>query len=302
MMFPVSRHPRSLTADSPGVLPLITLPLPPMKTRFVILLWSLLGLHFAAVAQGQNLPSSLGFSIEGSFINPSAESSNSLLVTDNDLTNGYTSGFDRTDAPAGLETTGPSGSAAFQWGEASTSYSTAYKHSSALWFQPLTVNNAIAEQTFELGYLFYRNGTIKSNTGADWVDLALTLSFAEPLGQDPISVVFGSELINTVNSSDAIASADIVSLGNLSAPIDFTDTHGNRYYLELTFKVDDDTMDGSLSTQDEFRVFEGSTGSATLLGRFTVDPVGETGIPVIPEPSSALLGALGMLFLIRRRR
>ena len=248
------------------------------------------------VAIAQNLPGSLGFTIEGSFINGTAESSNSILITDNDLTNGYAAGFDLKDAPTGLNPNGPQGSAAFQWGEAS--WNSSYAHSSALWFQPLAIGNVAPEQSFDLGYLFYRNGTIKSNTGASWVDLALTLSFSQPLGQDPISVVFGSELVNTVNGPDPVASADIVSLRNLAAPIDFTDASGNQYFLELTFKVDQDTMDGTLSTQDQFRVFEGSEGSATLVGRFTTSPITQA----IPEPSAAAIGALGMLFLLRRRR
>lgn len=251
-------------------------------------------ISLAPKAEAQTLPGSLGFSVEGSFVNGQADSSNSILIADSDLTDGYTSGFDTTDAPTGLATSGPAGSAAFQWGDASTG--SGYAHPSALWFQPLTVSNAIAEQSFELGHLSYRNGTIKNRTGANWVDLALILSFAQPLGLDPVSVVFGSELINSVNTSDPIASADIVSLRNLSAPIRFTDASGNQYFLELTFKVDQDTLDGTLSSQDQFRVIEGCQGTATLMGRFTTTPV------CIPEPSAALLGGLGILLLIRRKR
>ena len=72
--------------------------------------------------------------------------------------------------------------------------------------------------------------------------------------------------------------------------------------MEVTFQVDQDTIDGTLSSQDEFRVFEGGQGSATLLGRFTTSPIGFTGQLAVPEPSTALLGALGMFFLLRRRR
>lgn len=247
-------------------------------------------------AAAQNLPGSLGFAVAGSFINGKAESYDSILITDNDLTNGYKSGFDLTDAPTHLNPSGPNGAAAFQWGTASSTSS--YPHPSALWFQPLAISNAVPETSFDMGYLFYRNGTIKSNSGASWVDLALTLSFSQPLGQDPISLVFGNELVNTTNTSDKFASADIVSLKNLSAPLNFKDSAGNQYYLELTFKVDSDTIDGTLSTQDKFHVFEGTQGRATLLGRFTVDPAS----PAVPEPSSALLGGIGLLIFLRRRR
>lgn len=249
----------------------------------------------------QNLPSSLGFSIDGSFLSGTAESYNSILITDNDLTNGYNSGFDLKDAPATLNPTGPNGAAAFQWG--TTSSTSNYPHASALWFQPFAASNAVAETTFDLGYLYYRNGTIKSNSGASWVDLAMTLSFSQPLGLDPVSVIFGNELVNTPNSKDPVASADIVSLKNLAAPLNFKDSAGNQYYLELSFKVDSDTIDGTLSTQDKFKVFEGTQGSATLMGRFTVDPIGNLGTNgVVPEPSSALLGGIGLLILLRRRR
>jgi hypothetical protein len=164
---------------------------------------------------------------------------------------------------------------------------------------PLAPTGITPEQSFEIGKLFYRNGTIKSGSAADWVDLALTISLTEPLGHDPIAVTFGSQLINTQNTFDPIASADIVSLANLFAPIQFTTSSGQAYYLELTFQVDQDTLDGTLSTQDEFRVFEGSQGSATLLGRFTTAPIGGA---TIPEPSTALASALGLLLALRRKR
>jgi len=62
----------------------------------------------------------------------------------------------------------------------------------------------------------------------------------------------------------------------------------------LWYQVDKDATDGSLSDQDTFRVFEGDTGQAVLMGRVTVAP--------IPEPGGALLiGAAGLAFLLRRR-
>jgi hypothetical protein len=152
----------------------------------------------------------------------------------------------------------------------------------------------LPEQVFNLGNLYYRNGSIQTTTGATGVDLSLALVFPVSLGITSISEVFSLELINTFNTGDAIASADIVRIKNPSSPLDFTDSAGNRYFLELTFKVDDTTIDGSLSTPDEFRVFEGQQGSATLLGRFTTMP--------IPEPSSLLLCLTGVAFLLRRRR
>ncbi len=264
-----------------------------MKTSFglfalISLILTLLGFQ----AKAQNLPGSLSFSVSGAFENGVAQGSTSLLMADNDLTDGYTSGMDLNDAPASLSNGGPAGSAAFQWGNAATSSS--YPHSSALWFQPITGNSIIPGESFNIGSLFYRNGTIVSGSGASAVDLALTLNFSSPSGITPMTTVFTSDLINSPNTSDPVASADIVSLRNTVAPLNFSDAAGNQYYLELSFKVDQTTIDGTLSTPDEFRVFEGGQGRADLLGRFTTCSV--------PEPSTALLSVLGALALFRRKR
>ena len=273
-----------------------------MKLSPGFTLMTLLGLIAAApLAEAQTMPGSLQFVVDGSFANGTVESSNSVLLTDNDLTNGYRSGFDLTDAPAGLATSGPSGAAAFQWGTPSSS--SAYPHASALWFQPLTLGTLLPEQSFEIAYLHYRNGTIVSNTGATGVNLAMNLAFSQPSGIDPINVTFGLGLINTTNSSNQVSSADVVSLGNRVSSLDFFDSAGNRYFMELSFSVDQDTIDGTLSTEDQFRVFEGMQGRGTLLGRFTTNPVGPLGDTLmVPEPSAALLGGIGALFLLRRRR
>ena len=247
-------------------------------------------------ADGQNLPGSLSFTVSGSFENAASESSNSMLISDNNLTNGYTAGMDLTDAPASLATSGPTGSAAFQWGTASTNSS--YAHSSALWFEPITGTNIAPNEYFNVGYLYYRNGTIKTNTGATSVDIHLNLGFSNPSDMPDVDTSFTSDLLNSKNTSDSIASADIVSLRNWASPLDYVDSNGNHYYLELTFKVDQNTIDGTLSSPDQFRVFEGGQGRAELLGRFTTSPSTQQ----IPEPSVALLGLLASFGLLRRKR
>jgi len=243
-----------------------------------------------ATCGAQTLPGSLSFSTQGAFSNGVKESSSSLLIADNNLTNGYASGFDLKDAPTAMSTTGPAGSSAFQWGTASSG--SAYPHSSALWFDPTAVSNVGANQPFKIADLYYRNGTIVSNTGASQVDLGLNLAFSSPSGISPISLTYTMDLVNTVNTSDPVASADIVRFGNQYQPLQFTDGTGKRYYLYMSFLPDQQTLNGTLSTADEFHVTEGTEARAELWGTITT----------VPEPSSLLLGALGSLLLFRRRR
>jgi hypothetical protein len=254
---------------------------------------------FTPETNAQSLPGSLSFTVSGSFFNGVGESSRSVLIADNNPTNGYAFGMDLHDAPASLNPSGSTGSAAFQWGEPKSNSD--YAHSSALWFQPLSAANVAPEQYFNLGYLYFRNGTITTNTGASSVDLALSLNFSNPSGISPLSTFFTSDLINSVNGvngKDPVASADIVSLRNQESILNFNDVSGNNYYLELTFKVDQDTLDGTLSTIEQFKVFEGSQGRAELLGRFTTTQMSSP----IPEPSSALMAVISVLPLIRRKR
>jgi hypothetical protein len=92
--------------------------------------------------------------------------------------------------------------------------------------------------------------------------------------------------------------SDIVSLRNQAAPLDFLDVSGKRYYLELSLKADQNTIAGTLSTRNPFRVFEGGQGRAELVGRFTTTP----GPVTVPEPSSALMAVFGAPALCRRKR
>jgi hypothetical protein len=247
---------------------------------------------FSTAASAQSLPGSLSFTVSGSFENGVGQGNDSILIADNNLTNGYSPGMDLKDAPATLNPNGPAGAAAFQWGVASGQ--SAYPHTSALWFEPIDAIGVTPDQSFCIGNLYYRNGTILSGTGATSVNLALNLNFTTPSGLPVTAVSFTQDLINSPNTSDPIASADTVSLRNTGAPLNFSDSAGNTYYLELTFRVDQNTLDGTLSTQDQFKVYEGGQGKAELLGRFTTTP--------IPEPSSAILSVFGLAAVLRRKR
>lgn len=228
----------------------------------------------------------VNFAVSGSFQNPVAESSNSILITDNDLTNGYKSGSDLYQAPSGLGSSGPSGSAFFQWGTPSGSSD----HSSALWFKPYSVSNVVADQKFDIGSIYYRNGTIQSGTGANAVDLSLTFRFSS---SSSMTTVFTGSLINTPNTGTADQQADYVLFEAPFVPTTYKDSHGNTYYLELSFREE-----GTSTNSASFHVYEGATEQATLVGRFTTTP----GTYAIPEPSALLLGAFGSLLALRRQR
>lgn len=244
---------------------------------------------------------SLSAHVSGSFANVISDSSSTEYRIDNDLTNGHPNQFDLYDRPAfltGNKGVGPAGSAAFEWGEDSNDAD--YSHTSALWFRPNQVINASAETPFILGYLYYRNGTIENGTGADGVTLNIALNITSPLAVTS-NTNYDLQLINTSNSGNADASADIVKLGNVAAQLDFTDDLGNGYFLEMTFQVDLDNTDGTLSSLNQFRVHEGGQGVAVLIGRFTTTPITPPDNPV-PETETAALLLLSLMALQRRRR
>jgi hypothetical protein len=231
----------------------------------------------------------LNFSLSGSFSRSVPFSKNSVLRTDNHLTNGYVAGFNLRDAPT---ITNPVGAAAFQWGVGAKG--SAYPVASALWFEPEAGIKAIPDENFTLGYLYYRNGTIIADTGARAVNLNLNLGFSPDAGICSQSVSYNLRLIDTINTADRVASADTVCLGTALAPLTFSDAIGNLYSIDLSFRVEPTTLNNTLSTPTAFRVLEGGTGRAELIGRLTTTP--------IPEPGSAVLVGVAGWGLLRRTR
>jgi hypothetical protein len=261
-----------------------------MKTRSnSSLLPTLLALALTTALSATASAQSLDFKVEGSFSNPVRVSSRSVSRIDNDLTNGFDRGIDTFLAPSIVN---PVGAAAFEWGRRASF--APFPHTSGLLFDPSLSVSAIPAQEFVFGSLWYRNGTILDATGAQAVDLTLDFDFAPALGIGSQSVTYGLTLVNTLNTRDPIASADIVRLNNSLAPLNFSDAVGNQYFLEVGFRVDPTTLNNTLSTPSEFRVLEGGNGRADLVGRFTVVP--------IPEPGSAMLLGLAALGLLRRNR
>lgn len=262
---------------------------PTMKTQSPTLLSAVVALALTTSLATQSNAQNLGFTVEGSFSNPVKESSKSVSRIDNDLTNGYAPGIDTYLAPSLVN---PEGAAAFEWGKKASH--SPFPHTSGLLFDPNMKITAVPQGEFVFGSLWYRNGTILDKTGMQSVDLTLDFDFEPALGIAPQSVTYGLTLVNTLNTKDAIASADIVQLNNSLAPLNFTDTLGTQYFLEVGFRVDPTTLNNTLSTPTQFRVLEGGNGRADLVGRFTATP--------IPEPGSAMLVGLAALGLLRRSR
>lgn len=143
-------------------------------------------------------------------------------------------------------------------------------------------------EAFTFGTLDYFNGTIADGTEADTVDLSVSLSFTAPTGFVE-NFLFNLDLINTTNTSDPNASADIVNFDN-TVPSNFFTLDGIDYTLEfLGFGAL--TGDG-FTVEDSFRVLEGSSASVDLLGRITSTP------GVVPVPAAVWLFGTALIGLV----
>lgn len=132
-----------------------------------------------------------------------------------------------------------------------------------LTFEPKPFEGVIPNVWFSLGDLVMLNGTTFYNSEADGVTLSINLGLTEPAQSAVVHINMG--LVNTENSTDRMASADIVELRNPST--DFTVTvDGVEYRLELSWA----TLDpgAGVAQGNQFLVFEGSSASAALRGRF----------------------------------
>ncbi|MCH7228852.1 MYXO-CTERM sorting domain-containing protein [Haloferula sp. A504] len=98
------------------------------------------------------------------------------------------------------------------------------------------------------------------------------------------------------NMTVSYFSGDLTASGGGSTVVTYTASANTGYDVDLTSILSDNTLGAG-----ESAVFTLVSGSGT--GRMRVDDIGMSGTIVpIPEPSAALLGGLGLLAMLRRRR
>ena len=115
-----------------------------------------------------------------------------------------------------------------------------------------------ANKPFKLGDLTLLNGTTFYDCEATGVTLSLNLNFSSPPLDRVVDIKFN--LINTDNSSDRLASADIVEIAN-PQPMSVT-LDGITYTLKLQWV----TLDpgAGVVQGNKFLVFEGASALAEL--------------------------------------
>jgi hypothetical protein len=154
----------------------------------------------------------------------------------------------------------------FQWG---VGY---YSPQSALYFSGTNFTGVSTDQYFDLGDLYYFNGTAWAGTQAYSVDLRTSLAFTAPSGitQD---FDFNFGLINTLNTADPWASADSILL-SANFPTTSFAVEGIDYTLTVGFGS---ATGSGYSEINEFYVLEDGSASAKLVGKITGKSVPDTG-------------------------
>jgi len=120
---------------------------------------------------------------------------------------------------------------------------------------------------FRFGTLNMLNGTTFYDSEATGVTLSVNLNLTQP--SQPLIAHIDLGLISTENSSDRLASADIVELQNPRTDAKVI-IDGVEYTLELSWA----TLDpgAGVVQGNQFLVFEGSTARAELRARFKSNP------------------------------
>ncbi len=191
---------------------------------------------------------------------------------------GSTNGAFRNPAgPSGMVSNLNSGgsNSLFKWGDAtrSSNYSESWMKYTGAGFTDIADS-----ARFVIGELTYYNGTIKKDSGADTIDLSITLT-VDINGQTFYPYFeFTFELVNTVNvAGDEWGSADFVRI---------LDPRANRtlvfndYEFEFRVEFGKSTSNG-FGAFDEFHVLENKSASVDVFGTFlNLGPVAENASPL----------------------
>ncbi|WP_395752426.1 choice-of-anchor K domain-containing protein [Prosthecobacter sp.] len=134
----------------------------------------------------------------------------------------------------------------------------------SLTFTPATFGSIAPNTWFDFGAMQILNGTTFYNSEASGVTLSVNLNLTQPSVNVTTHVDLG--LVSTTNTSDRLASADIVQL--LNPTTDFTvNIDGVQYRLELQWVSLDPSS--SVVQGNNLLVFEGATAAVELRARFT---------------------------------
>ena len=140
--------------------------------------------------------------------------------------------------------------------------------------------------TFTLGTLQLRNGTTFGDSDASSVQLRAVLY---PSSQMPgVLADFGFEMVSTDNSSDRVASADIVSVGLPS--IILAKRPGHVFRLQLSLVNQD--PEAAFLVGQAVHVYEGQTGTVAITARLIDEPVPQDLYDQWTTPTSDTAGAM----------
>ncbi len=150
----------------------------------------------------------------------------------------------------------------FAWGELLPTGNAGRTDQSRLAFQGSEFAGIGPDEAFEIGVLSYFNGTILSNTGADRVDLTIQLDLSINGVVFRPDFTFSFDLVNTVNTGDAWASADFVRIVDPVASQSLV-VNDYEYQFQIEFGL---TTSAGYAVFDEFHVLEGADAAAQLFG------------------------------------
>lgn len=133
-----------------------------------------------------------------------------------------------------------------------------------LTFDRQPFNNVAPNTDFTLGELVILNGTTFNDSEATAATLSMTLTLTQPVHKEQ-TIALNLTMVSTSNSSDRLASADIVTL-NTPVTAFTVSTGGVTYTLQVKL-VNLDETSGTVSG-NTFYIYEGASARATLVGRF----------------------------------